>query len=318
MGQRPGNPPHLFDAQLPCLRYRWPQPEVVERDPGQVSLRPFGQHGHPGHDVAAWFEIGERRPSRVATFVAGTNADGPAPLHQQLLGGRLGQHHGPDLFGLGGQPAAELGQRDDDVAPIAHRRRSRDPQGGLTGQHVHHLAGHRPEARDIVQLEPGSAKSACNDAGIDDRPRQQMGAGLLALLYDRNGHLTQRSGHLGVLLEELPQPDGAGQPGRSRPHDHDADLDLFLGRAARLVDEVGGSKRRRIVRRPHHHAPLRCRKRATSCGTIVCTSPITARSLASKIGADGILVDGDHDLRALHAHLVLHRAGDAQRHVELR
>ena len=63
---------------------------------------------------------------------------------------------------------------------------------------------------------------------------------------------------------------------------------------------------------------LRWFKSSVSFGTISCRSPTTPRSLNSKIGAFAVLVDRDDHVRALHADLVLDRAGDAERDVELR
>ena len=62
----------------------------------------------------------------------------------------------------------------------------------------------------------------------------------------------------------------------------------------------------------------RARTSSVSFGTISCRSPTTPRSENSKIGRVRVLVDRDDHVRALHADLVLDRARDAERDVELR
>ena len=143
-----------------------------------------------------------------------------------------------------------------------------------------------------------------------------MRARLLALLDDRERYVAEALGGLGVLLEELAEPDGAGEPGRSGPDDEDADLDPLVGRVGRLGDELARPERRRKVGRARHHRPCALRRSSMSFGTMVCTSPTTARSLNSKIGAFGSLLMATIDLGVLHSDLVLHRARDAQGDVE--
>ena len=58
--ERPRDLPHLLHAELPHLRRRvTAETEVVERDVGEVSLRAFGEHGHPGDEVTARLEVAQ-------------------------------------------------------------------------------------------------------------------------------------------------------------------------------------------------------------------------------------------------------------------
>ena len=113
-----------------------------------------------------------------------------------------------------------------------------------------------------------------------------MRAGLLALLEHRDGHLAEPLGHLGVLLEQLPEPDRARKPGRPRADDQDSDLDPLVagsvGGATNSRGENGGGKSAAAA-----HPRLRAWTSSVSFGTISCRSPTTPRSPNSKIGAFG-------------------------------
>jgi hypothetical protein len=115
-----------------------------------------------------------------------------------------------------------------------------------------------------------------------------MRAGLLALLEHRDRHLTEALRQLGRSLEQLPEPDRAGEPGRTRPDDQYADLDPLVLGITRRRDEFVDRERRRIV--GGLHAALRWRTSSVSFGTISCRSPTTPRSAYSKIGAFGSLL----------------------------
>ena len=111
-----------------------------------------------------------------------------------------------------------------------------------------------------------------------------------ALLDDGEGHLTEALGDVRVLVEQLPEPDRAREPGRPRADHEHADLDPLVDRVGRRADARLPRERRREVGRSRHPEPLRSRSSSTRRGTIVWTSPTTARSLNSKIGAFGSLL----------------------------
>src|SRR5581483_774481 len=87
-----------------------------------------------------------------------------------------------------------------------------------------------------------------------------------------------------VRLEQLPEPDRAGEACRPRSDDEHPDLDSLVLGIARGGDELVRREGRRVVRRPRHE-PRRCRTSSVSFGTISCRSPTTPRSANSKIGA---------------------------------
>ena len=94
---------------------------------------------------------------------------------------------------------------------------------------------------------------------------------LLALFDDRERHVAQPLGDIGVLVEQLTEPDCAREARGSAAHDEDADLDALVDRVARCGDEPARvelglrSTRRDISRRAC--AAIR-RARARSCARL--------------------------------------------------
>ena len=148
-----------------------------------------------------------------------------------------------------------------------------------------------------------------------------MRAGLLALVDERDRHLAEPLGRRRVLLEQLAEPDRAREPRRAAADDQDADLDALVGRVGRRGDHLGARERRRIVRGANlgrHRYALRARTSSASFGTTWFRSPTTPKSAKSKIGAFGSLLIATIVPEFCMPDLVLDRAGDAERDVELR
>ncbi len=80
-----------------------------------------------------------------------------------------------------------------------------------------------------------------------------MRTGLLALLDDRDGDLTEPFCNVGMLLEQLSETDRARETRRPGADDEDADLDALVDRIGRLGDELARSERRRIVGGSYRH-----------------------------------------------------------------
>jgi hypothetical protein len=76
-----------------------------------------------------------------------------------------------------------------------------------------------------------------------------MRAGRLALLEDCNRYIAETLGRLGMLLDELAEPDRGRQSRRSGTDDQEPDLDALVDRVGRRADRLGGGPRRRIVGR---------------------------------------------------------------------
>ena len=275
--------PDLLHRELPHLRLLAAEGEPVESDAGEVALRPLGEHRDLGDEVGAGLEVAELAALAAAALVAGAHAHDAAVRDEELLRRGLGEDHRAALFRALGEEAAELGEREDPVAVVPHRRRRRDRQRRPAREDVDGLAGDRAVRGQLVHAEALSEQPAQRPR-VDDRAREEMRAGLLALLEHGDRHLAKPLGHLRVLLEQLAEADRAGEAGRARADDEDADLDPLVRRVGRLGDVVARGERRREVRGPRHQ-PRRWRTSSVSLGTISCTSPTTPRSLNSKIGA---------------------------------
>ena len=101
---------------------------------------------------------------------------------------------------------------------------------------------------------PRSPNSCLQRTRVDDRARQEVRAGLLALVDDGERYVAEALGGLGIIGEQLPESDRARKPrGPRADHEH-TDLDAFVDRVGRLGDERAGAKRRREVRRARHVA----------------------------------------------------------------
>ncbi len=249
--QRLRDLPDLLDTQLPHLRVVAGQPEAVERGAGEMPLRPLGEHSDPGDEVGARLVVSEALPLAPAALVAAADADDAAVGHEQLLGRGLRQDHRPSLLRALGEQAAELGEREDPVAVVAHRRRRGNPQRRATREQVNGLRVDRAVGRDVLDPD-GRSQEPSQGARIDHGPGEKMRAGLLPLLEHGDRHVAESLGDVGVLLEQLPQPDRAGEPGRPGADDQDADLDALVRGIRRLGDELRRRERRREVARPAH------------------------------------------------------------------
>ena len=160
-------------------------------------------------------------------------------------------------------------------------------------------------------------KSRRNARGSTTAPGKEVRAGLLPLLDERDRDVAEPLRHLRLLLEQLTEPDRAGEAAGAAADDQDADLDPLVGGIGRRADRLRARERRRIIRRPHAH-PRRSFTSCVSFGTMACRSPTTPKSAKSKIGRVRVLVDRHDRARPLHPDLVLDRSGDAECDVELR
>ncbi len=276
-----------------------------ERGAGQMTLRPLGEHGHARGDVRARLVVSERLAVAAEPLVARADAEHAAVGDEQLLRGGLGQDRRPELLRLLGEEAAELRDRDDEVAVVPHRRRGGDPQGALRGQEVDALVRDLAVARQLRDPQP-VLEEAPQRQRVDDRAGEQVRARTGALLEDRDRHVAEPLGRLGMLREQLSEADRAREPGGAGADDQQADLDPLVGRVRRRRERLLRAPRRRVVggpdahyppalgaggrpsgvlRRACAHAPCFCRISSVSFGTTACTSPTTPRSENSKIGA---------------------------------
>ncbi len=66
-----------------------------------------------------------------------------------------------------------------------------------------------------------------------------MGARILALLHHCDGDVAELRFQLGRGLQELGEPDRAGEARRTAADEEDADIDALIGRGLRGDDELG-------------------------------------------------------------------------------
>ena len=163
--------------------------------------------------------------------------------------------------------------------------------GRAPGQHVHGLARNLAVGREVRHREP-PAEELAERRGLHDRAREEVRARLLPLLEHGDRDVAEPLPDVGMLLEQLAEPDRAREPAGPA-----ADDERRRPRSARRAD--------RSARRPRRSAPNggaksiglatappspRARTSSVSFGTIWCRSPTTPMSQKSKIGAFGSLL----------------------------
>src|SRR5712691_1698432 len=275
--------PDLFDSERPDLRVLAGEAKAVERDAGEVSLRPFGEDRDLRDQIRARLEVAERLTVASATLVAGPDTACPPVRDEELLRRRLRQEHHAGFLCLLGEPAAQSRQRGDVIALVLHRRRRGNAQRVVLRQEIDRLVLDGPVKRHLV--DPlASLEQAAQRTRVDDGAGEEMRADLLALLQHRNRNLAQPLADLRRSIQQLAEPNCARKPCGTGPHDQDADLYAFVLRIARRGDVVRSSKRRRKICGLGHDA-LRALTSSVSFGTTSCTSPTTPRSENSKMGA---------------------------------
>src|SRR5207344_10143 len=123
--------------------------------------------------------------------------------------------------------------------------------------------------------------------GVDVGAGEQVRPRHLALLDHRDRNFAELLGQLGLVLEQLHQLVGAGEPGGPAADDRDADLDSLVLGVRRRADRLGRVEGRRELAGGNcrHQPPFFALIASVSLGTILCRSPTTPRSENSKIGA---------------------------------
>src|SRR4029077_13332337 len=106
--ERLGDLPDLLHPERPDLRVVALKGEAVERDAGEVALRPLGQHGHARVNIRAGLEVAELLAVPATAPVAGAHAANPAVADEQRMARGLGQDRGAALLRALGEPAPEL------------------------------------------------------------------------------------------------------------------------------------------------------------------------------------------------------------------
>ena len=229
--------PDLLDAELPLRRVLAGEVEVADRRAGQMPLRSLAQDGRAADQVRARLEVRQLLSVAATALVAGADAANEALLDEQLGRGGLGEDVDARLLGLLAEPAPELRDRRDVVAVVAERRRCRlQRDRAALGHEVDGVLRDRPVRRPVGLVDVGQQlaqrRRLHHRAGQEVRPRR------LPLLDERDRDLPEALGECRLLLEQLRQPDRAGEPGRAAADDHHADLDPLVLGIGRRPDEL--------------------------------------------------------------------------------
>ena len=128
---------------------------------------------------------------------------------EQLLRGGLGQDRRAGRLRLLGEEPAELGDRDDPVAVVHHRRRRRNPERGALREQVDGLAVDLAVVRHLLHRQPAGEEPA-ERARVHHGAREEVRARLLALLEHGDRHVAE------LLAPSPGAPRAAGRAGSRR------------------------------------------------------------------------------------------------------
>jgi hypothetical protein len=219
-----------------------------------MAQRAFGDDRRLRHDVGTRLEVGERLAVAVAALVARAHTDDDAVLDEQLLRRGLGQDVDAGLLGLVGEEAPQLRDGDHVVAVVAEVGRHRlQRQRLLFRQQVDRVLVDLPQCGPLGLVHVREQLLHCRGPHVG--AREQVRAGRLALLDHGHRYLAQLLRQLRLVLQQLRQPDRAGQPGGAAPHDRHADLDALVLGVGRWADELlrWVDRRRELGRRYTTH-----------------------------------------------------------------
>ena len=209
--------PDLLHRELPDLRLLAAEGEAVDRDAGEVALRPLREHRDLGDEVGAGLEVAQLAALAVAALVAGADAEHAPVRDEELLRRGLGQDHRAALLRLLGEEAAELGEREDPVAVVAHRRRRRDRQRGAAGEDVDRLT--RGPGRTTGGPPSGSRspKRRRSALGFTTAPERRCEPGCLPFSSTATGTSPSRSAISGCSSISWPSRIAQARPAGPAP-----------------------------------------------------------------------------------------------------
>ena len=151
-----GHLPDLLHPQLPALRLKALELEVVDRGAGQVPLGPLGQHGGLGDHVGAGLEVARapRRRGRVPCRPsARPGRSGRRPGAGRRRSRSAGRRPPPRPSRPGTAPASRSRSRSCRGCGSSAGSASRAPRA--SGQQVDRVLGHLPVDRPVGGIEIG-------------------------------------------------------------------------------------------------------------------------------------------------------------------
>ncbi len=179
-----------------------------------ADQRIFAEQLHAAGKARAWLAV------LLDAHVAGGDADDRAlVVIEHFGGGKARIDLDAEAFGLFGQPATDIAERDDVIAVIVHQRRhgeirQADRAGGAEQQEL--VVGHFGLEGMPLLLAPAGQQPVDAD-GIDNRAREDMRTDFGALFEhdDRK------------LRIDLLQPDGGRETGRPGTDDDHVEFHAF-------------------------------------------------------------------------------------------
>ena len=248
----PRHLPDFLDAGRVDLR-RAPllQPQPRRQALRERAPRALAQHGHLRADVGARLEIGFPVSVAVDPLVAGAHAHHLLPVEQRLYGGHSRQHVSTRRLEKPRHPLLEVAERDD-VVSVVLKRRGKDGEADLSAlREVEEIVG-RDRALDGRALGDEVGEKLRQRPGIQHAARDPVRADLGGFLEDRDRHIAERRSSarrrvLLVALEELGEPERAGEPRWPAADEQDVDfedvplLGHFEGAFSRPAATGGGS-----------------------------------------------------------------------------
>ena len=158
--------------------------------------------------------------------VAGGDAGDRVILEQHLGGGKAGIDFDAERFRLLRQVAADIAERDDESAVIAHQRRHqriRHPHRAGKPEHIKAVRRDRGAHRRL--LVPPFREEKIEPDRIDHRAGENMRADLGTLLHHDDGGFGR----------ELLEPDRGGKAGRPGADDDNVELHRLASGKVRCI-----------------------------------------------------------------------------------
>ena len=213
------------------------EPEPVERDAGEVALRPLGEHGHLRDEVGAGLEVAAapcprgRGPCRRCA----RRRRGRARRAASAPRSRAGSSRRPPPRARRASGRAARARRSS-CRGSASAAAAGSRSGAALREDVDGLAVHLAVRRAAPPCRKRSPNSRRSAARVDDRAREEMRAGLLALL-ERARPAPRRAARPspGCSSSSWPSRIAQASPAGPRADDEDADLDPLVDRVGRLA-----------------------------------------------------------------------------------
>ena len=203
--------PQLLEADAVFLRLAaGVETEARDQLLGQGAARALGEQGVLRAQLHAAGEAVLGLAVLADPHVAGGDTDDRAVLVVEHLGGREARiDFDPERFGLGGEPAADIAERDDEVAVVVHQRRHQEIRQP-------YRAG-RPQQIEPVRRSPAVGSACPRRATRATAGRGRSGRSPRRTEYALPPRSPSRPRPPDASGDELLEPDRGGKPAGPAP-----------------------------------------------------------------------------------------------------